>query len=60
MFGPLSAAGIIPKSIAIHVRTVQTNASPGSHYQESPLSASHVIIAQSALVELLEWLANHP
>src|ERR1051326_4795091 len=34
MIGPLLSAGVIPKSIAIHVRTIQTNTSPGSHYQE--------------------------
>ena len=39
----------------MHVRTVQTNASPGSHYQEDALSATHVQVAQMALLELLEW-----
>src|SRR5262245_52683224 len=35
MLGPLVAKGCIPKSVAIHLRTIQTNTSPGSHYQES-------------------------
>ena len=55
MIGPLVAADCIPKSIAIHVRTVQMNTSPGSHYQESALSQSHVTIAQNALIEFLDW-----
>ena len=37
MIGPLVAAKVIPRNVAIHVRTVQTNASPGSHFQEAPL-----------------------
>ena len=55
MIGPLVAAGCIPKDIAIFVRNIQSNTSPGSHFQESPLSAPHVQIAQMALVEFLEW-----
>jgi len=55
MIGPLIAAKIIPKNVAVHVRTVQTNASPGSHFQEDALSATHVQVAQIALLELLEW-----
>lgn len=55
MIGPLVAADCIPKNVALYVRTVQMNTSPGSHYQESPLSESHVVIAQNALVEFLEW-----
>jgi tetratricopeptide (TPR) repeat protein len=55
MIGPLLAKRVIPKSVAIHVRTVQTNTSPGSHYQESPLGATHVLVAQMALVDFLEW-----
>jgi hypothetical protein len=55
MIGPLVAAGCLPKSVAIHLRTVQMNTSPGSHYQESALSRSHVTIAQNALIEFLEW-----
>jgi len=55
MIGPLVAKKVIPKSVAIHVRTVQTNTSPGSHYQESPLGATHVLVAQMALVDFLEW-----
>lgn len=58
MLGPLVAAGVLPKSVAIHVRTVQTNTSPGSHYQECSLSRSHVEIALFALFELLEWLTT--
>lgn len=55
MIGPLIAADCIPKSIALYVRTIQTNTSPGSHYQDVPLSDSHVAIAQNALVEFLQW-----
>jgi Tfp pilus assembly protein PilF len=55
MIGPLVAKRVIPKSVAIHVRTVQTNTSPGSHYQESPLGATHVKVAQMALIDFLEW-----
>jgi hypothetical protein len=55
MIGPLIAADYIPKSIALHVRTIQTNTSPGSHYQDVPLSNSHVAIAQNALIEFVEW-----
>jgi CHASE2 domain-containing sensor protein len=55
MIGPLVAAGWVPKNMAAHVRTIQAYSSPGSHYQESPLSQAHVRIAQEALVELLDW-----
>jgi hypothetical protein len=55
MIGPLVAGNIVPKNTAIHLRTIQSNASPGSHYQESPLSRSHLNIASQALVEVLEW-----
>jgi tetratricopeptide (TPR) repeat protein len=55
MIGPLVAAKALPKGVALHVRTIQTHASPGSHYQEEPLSATHVHLAQLALVEFLEW-----
>jgi hypothetical protein len=55
MMGPLVAANIVPKNTAIHLRTIQSNASPGSHYQESPLSRGHLNIASQALVEVLEW-----
>lgn len=58
MLGPLVANDVIPRNIAIHVRTIQTNASPGSHYQESALTSTHVHIAQVALVDFLEWQAN--
>jgi hypothetical protein len=55
MIGPLIASKVIPKNVAIHVRTVQTNASPGSHFQETPLGGTHVAVAQMALLEFLEW-----
>ncbi|MFC1853725.1 adenylate/guanylate cyclase domain-containing protein, partial [candidate division CSSED10-310 bacterium] len=58
MIGPLVSKEIIPKGAAIHIRTVQTNTSPGSHYQESPLSQAHVLIAYSALIEFLEWYST--
>lgn len=55
MIGPLVAKKVIPRNVAIHVRTIQTNASPGSHFQETPLSATHVQVAQIALLDFLEW-----
>jgi hypothetical protein len=55
MVGPLVSSDVIPRNIAIHVRTIQANTSPGSHYQESPLSTSHAAIAQNALIEFLDW-----
>ncbi len=55
MIGPLVAAKVIPRNVAIHVRTVQTNASPGSHFQEAPLDDAHVEVAKLALVQFLEW-----
>jgi tetratricopeptide (TPR) repeat protein len=55
MIGPLIAAKVIPKNVGLHVRTVQTNASPGSHFQEHALGSTHVQVAQLALVEVLEW-----
>lgn len=55
MIGPLIAKKVIPKNVAIHVRTIQTNASPGSHFQETPLTATHVQVAQMALLDFLEW-----
>lgn len=58
MIGPLLAEGVIPKNIGLYVRTVQTNASPGSHYQESALTPAHVRIAASALAELLAWFTG--
>jgi hypothetical protein len=57
MIGPLLAGGALPKTVGLHVRTVQTNASPGSHYQEAPLTEPHVRIAQAALEEVLAWFA---
>ena len=60
MIGPLVAKKIIPKNVAIHVRTIQTNASPGSHFQEEALTSTHVLIAQVALVDFLEWHAREP
>jgi hypothetical protein len=56
--GPLVARGCVPKNIAIHLDTIQRNASPGSHYQESPLSSAHVMVALTALVAFLEWYAD--
>jgi len=58
MLGPLVSHGVIPKNVAVHVRTIQMNASPGSHYQESALTRTHAIIAQQALIEFLEWYAR--
>src|SRR5687768_15087903 len=55
MVGPLVARSVLPKNIAIHVRTVQANASPGSHFQSDPLSPSHLVIAMLALVDFLHW-----
>lgn len=55
MIGPLIAAKTIPKNVAVHVRTIQTNASPGSHFQADALSSTHVQVAQMALLDLLEW-----
>jgi hypothetical protein len=55
MIGPLVAARCVPKNVAVHVRTIQANTSPGSHYQESPLSSSHLNIARAALADLLRW-----
>ena len=59
--GPLIANKIIPRPMAIHVRSIQTNSSPGSHFQEEALTSSHLEIAQMALVEFLEWYyTTHP
>jgi len=55
MIGPLVAHGVVPRNVALHVRTIQSNASPGSHYQAQPLSVAHVEIATLALIEFLEW-----
>jgi hypothetical protein len=55
MLGPVVAANVIPKNVAVHVRTIQANTSPGSHFQEAPLTESHVAIAVSALGEFLLW-----
>jgi hypothetical protein len=60
MLGPAVAGGLLPRSVAIHARTIQTNTSPGSHYQESALSESHAAIARQALAELLGWYAAWP
>jgi hypothetical protein len=60
MLGPLVARGVIPRNVAVHVRTIQINASPGSHYQESALTRRHAVIAQEALMEFLEWYAQQP
>jgi hypothetical protein len=58
MIGPLTSRKVIPKNVAIHVHTIQKNASAGSHYQEHPLSEPHGAIARAALVELLEWYSQ--
>ena len=58
MIGPLVAHGVIPRSVSIHVRTIQTNASPGSHFQESALSVAHLTVAQLALLEFIEWYGD--
>jgi hypothetical protein len=55
MKGPLIACGAIPSDVALHVDTIQRNASPGSHYQERPLSTGHEEVAFIAFVEFLEW-----
>jgi hypothetical protein len=60
MVGPLVSAGVVPKNIAIYIRIIQANASPGSHYQETPLSDANVRIARDALLEFLEWAATAP
>jgi DNA-binding NtrC family response regulator len=58
MIGPLIVSGGLPRNVAIHVRTIQANASPGSHYQESALSESHLRIALAALIEFLRWASE--
>jgi len=45
MLGPLVAHGVIPRNIAVHLRTIQANASPGSHFQTDPLSDAHTYAA---------------
>jgi hypothetical protein len=55
MVGPLTAAGSIPKPVALHVRTIQGYTSPGSHFQPSPLSEAHAALTCQALVEFLQW-----
>jgi CheY-like chemotaxis protein len=62
MLGPLVSAGVLPKDVAVHVRTVQANANFGSHFQESPPSAAHLGIAANALAEFLAWYErrSHP
>jgi len=58
MVGPLVSKEILPRNQAVLVRTIQTNASAGSHYQESALTYTHVHIAQMALVDFLEWYCS--
>jgi CheY-like chemotaxis protein len=58
MIGPLTSTGTIPKDVSIHVRTIQANTSPGSHYQEANLSEAHALIAEQALFEVLEWYSS--
>lgn len=58
MVPPLEDAGVVPNQIGAHLRTVQVNASPGSHYQDEALSYQHVDIALPALVAFLRWYAQ--
>ena len=58
MLGPLQATQVLPKNIAILARTIQGHTSPGSHFQESELTETHVDIAQQALVGVLGWYAS--
>lgn len=60
MVGPLLAAGRLPKQVGIHVRTVQSNASPGSHYQEEALDEQHLTVTLLAFVAVLDWYAPAP
>jgi CheY-like chemotaxis protein len=60
MIGPVAACGRVPKSVALHARTVQLYTSPGSHFQESPLSDDHVTVARAALVYFLSWFEGSP
>jgi CheY-like chemotaxis protein len=55
MLGPLVSSGVLPKHVAVHVRTVQAHANFGSHFQESPPSPAHLSIAVNALAEFLTW-----
>lgn len=55
MVGPLRAEDILTASIASHFRSIQSTASPGSHYQENKLTITHVQIATLALIEILDW-----
>lgn len=59
MKGPLVSGKHIPKDIAIHLETIQRNASPGSHFQERPLSSIHLESALNACVGFLAWYAEH-
>jgi hypothetical protein len=58
MIGPLLAGGHLPRHVGLHVRTVQTNASAGSHYQPHPLDDEHATVALMALLAVLEWSAS--
>jgi transcriptional regulator with XRE-family HTH domain len=58
MIGPLKAGGHIPDDVAVHVRALQTVASPGSHFQTAPLSGAHVEIGLVALGAVLRWYAG--
>jgi DNA-binding NtrC family response regulator len=55
MIGPLIFSGCVPRNMSIHVRTIQTIASPGSHFQVSALSERHLAIALAALIPFLQW-----
>jgi CheY-like chemotaxis protein len=62
MLSPLVSSGVIPKDVGVHVRTVQTNANFGSHFQQSAPSSAHLAIAANALAEFLVWYEgrSHP
>jgi two-component system response regulator AtoC len=55
MIGPLIFSGCVPRNMSIHVRTIQTIANAGAHFQESPLSERHLAIALAALIPFLQW-----
>jgi hypothetical protein len=59
MLGPLVAAGLIPKSAAMYLRIVQLVASPGSHFQESELTAAHLEIGVLGLIGFLQWHSDN-
>jgi hypothetical protein len=58
MLGPLVSTKCIRKDIGIHLRTIQSITSPGSHYQEARLATSHLDTAFIALAGFLEWYSK--